>query len=265
MATNKMSGSARADSEFPNGTLSADDYFLVPKPVLSRQSGADQKSAPLAKGVSLSSEQLLLSVRKMRAQAPGGKKGLSSLRTKIVVKSSLSSGAGAAFSTVITLNPMATAEQSSLQVLFDEYKVHGIEHHWRVLSTAANPSGNPGGAVAYDPVNSGAYTAVAGVLEASQHSGPMGVYSGIGVGAGSGMSYPVAENKSGFWSWKIKVPPPMAVNPGSSTEIIGAQWVSTTDTNAVVGYLKPYLENGGTTVLVLESYIIYDITLRSRT
>lgn len=273
MSSKKSSDQAQACSVVPNGVINTDDYFLVPKPVLSRQ-GAPMKELPpsskdlkeedrKSKDVATLPDPKMMTVTAIRGVLHGSGKRLASLRTRFIVRHSSTSGAGAALNAVVTLNPMATPEQSGIALLFDEFKVHGFKHAWSVRSNISTLIEFADCAVAYDPVNSGTYGSVAAALEANQHDGPYQV-SNMQQGASFGTA-PLGLTKGGFWVKDYIVPPSIAVNPGSSTEVIGQQWCSVSDTNATVGYLKPYIEptsTGGTTVF--QGYIEYDVTLRSR-
>lgn len=170
------------------------------------------------------------------------------------------SAANTAFTTVQNLTPVAAPDAVTYAGVYDICRTIGFEVILIpfVTTTVSGAPTNAGavacGALAYDSANAGAYSTLAEVLGSNQYLGPWAHVIG-----------PLFDgHKGGIIKAKWRVPRPV-VDPGLVTDLLDSNWVATSDTSVLVGYLKPYLEAaGGALSTVLRIYVIYDMEFRAR-
>jgi hypothetical protein len=187
----------------------------------------------------------------------GGKHNVTSI--VLVLNQSSSSGAGAAQAPVLPVQPGNSPEFSSLAVLFDEFIVDKVEFIWNLTVQNSNTF-DVEAAVAYDPINSGAYTAMTTVLEASQHHGPMQM------GNCSLAVCPLSQNGTGFFRKMFTLPKGPSVQDPLATSRMGVgQWTSTGVTTTQYGQIKGYVTapTGGL-ITKLNSYMRMYCRFRQR-
>lgn len=170
----------------------------------------------------------------------------------------LTSAQNTAYNTVTTLLPLNQAEAKTYASVYDTARCVGFK--WKIIpnvtSAAAVPS-NPTlvahGAMAYDPLNgSTGYSSVVSALAAKAHYGPFQMQIGP---LFTGIPHPP-------WQY-VKIP--HALDPGISADLMDSEWVASTDTSTIVGYLKPYMEACGATLIgQLNVFILYDMEFKQR-
>ncbi len=169
------------------------------------------------------------------------------------------SAAATALSAVQALSPIGVADYSSFAALFDLWRVRGITVHFR-LTGSATPAGSGAWALAFDPSNVGSYSGVDDVLTAQHHAGPMvfGIKS---------TTFPEPMNHSGYYRLKLALPVESRVtNDGAAANAVGGGWVGTSNTTAVVGWLKPYVNSWGPAITsTIEYYVVYEVEFKART
>jgi len=187
-----------------------------------------------------------------------GKGGVGNVvMTRLVAKYSTVSAAGAAITSVQALSPLGVQDFSSYAALYDLVRVKKVEVMVRLESGVLN--GSLDYAVAFDPSNLGAYASVADVLTARHHVGPLIAYGTVSVGTAS-------VNKTGFQRFTARLEQERVTNDGTAANAVGGGWIGTSDTTAVVGWLKPYVSAaGGAIVQTLFYYVVYDVEFKSRT
>ena len=162
----------------------------------------------------------------------------------LVTAASSTSGAAAAQAPVIPVQPGASAEFSSLAILFDEFICDKLEFIWNI-SVANSQTNDIDAAIAYDPINTGAYTSVLTVLEASQHHGPMQM------GQTAKAVSPNPLTQSGFWRKTFVFPKgPSVQDPNATSRLAVGQWTSTGVATTNYGNVKGYVtaaSSGATT------------------
>jgi len=213
------------------------------------------------------------------ARALGGArgKGPKTFRTVMVQKFSWGpTAANTAYSTVQALTPMGSTEGGNFQAVFDEVKTVGVSVHFTMASQSDGNACSPQptfGILSYDPSSTTALTSVAGGMEIDQFSGPYQIAPMVNVtatgtstaAAGYTTISPLPTTRTGMYTKKFRVMGKTVLNPGTSTEIVGGSWVSTQDSNQIVGYLKPYFEAAGAHNETLAFvFVMYHVIFRSR-
>jgi hypothetical protein len=162
---------------------------------------------------------------------------------------------------VMSVIPGGSAtEFASLATLFDEMICDSVEVLWDLNCVNTNTV-EVHGAIAYDPINVGAYGSVAGVLEASQFDGP------THISLCTRTMSPVPMTRTGMFHKVFHMPKgPEVKDPGVPNVIGTGQWTSTSVTSTVYGYVKGYVEPasaGLSTVLI--AFMRMHCRFRSRT
>lgn len=155
-------------------------------------------------------------------------------------------------------NSASVTESAALLTLFDEARCLGITIHARVDGTAAIGSGS--WAVVFDPANSGNYTSVIGALLARQHAGP------VAYNQSSSTVQATTMTKTGYHSFSAKA---LGTQPtagaSSASEGVGANWFSTSDVGAIIGYLKFACDVVTGQAVTVDALVVYHMEYRSRT
>jgi len=191
----------------------------------------------------------------------GGK--LSLLKTKLAWTVGLTAAANTAVTQVAPIDPSLSSEWSSFQQLFDEVKVTGGVMHYH-LQTAGGAPTDIDFAVAYDPLNSGVYTSVVGVLVADQCQ-----LKRMNNNQTTTVVGPITTTESGFWHFPFKCPngaSKIASNAAVDVEVCTGEWADTTNSvSPKFGYIKPYVAAAGSSIVVnISCYIVVDVMFRSR-
>jgi hypothetical protein len=173
--------------------------------------------------------------------------------------------ANTAYTSVTPLQVSNGNDYTSFTNLFDEVKLNSIDIDYLdsyELTTDTSTGSAKFFAWAYDPVNSGVYGSTAAVCEAEQHR--LGAilpgytqYPPPGLGGIKTCKLP---------RWHIRIKAGAQTNPSISNEVATGLWHATTDSNAIDGYLKPYVPAlGSGNIYHLRMLIRFNVTFRSRT
>lgn len=150
--------------------------------------------------------------------------------------STAASGAATAQAPVVSVCPGNSAEFASLAILFDEVICDSCDLVWDLAVSNSN-SNDIHAAVAYDPINSGAYTSVVTVIEASQYQGPVHVCNS------SRNMQPLNGTPTGMWHKKFIMPKGPEVRDPATASVLGTgQWTSTGVSTTIYGAFKWYVE-----------------------
>lgn len=172
---------------------------------------------------------------KVRAQSKGGK--TSKLRVPIWIGFTTTGSAGGVINAPVTITPASSGDVVNyFSKIFDEMRVTSIEVHSRVYNPtpSTSVSGSDYGH-AFDDADNTALTSVPQVLDFDHHIGPCGPAGQPGYITSS------PTTTTGFQIMRCRLRPVEVIG----NVVYGSNWFSTLDTNAVVGYLKPYVEAGG--------------------
>lgn len=189
----------------------------------------------------------------------GGSKQTDPVEARLVGLYVQSSAAATALNAVQALSPIAVDDFASFAALFDLWRCKSVEVKLR-LSGSSAPAGSLSWAVAFDPSNVGVYGGVPDVLTSKFHLGPC--VAGIKT-----LIYPESFTPSGFYDLKAVLPASSRVtNDGAAANAVGGGWVGTSNTTAVVGWMKPFVPSFGPAITsILEYYVIYNCEFKSRT
>jgi hypothetical protein len=232
----------------------------ISPPPTPKPSGDEKLPPTVLADSSLSAARLALSRRKYH-RGKGSAPAEFSVRTTSRVFASSTSGS--AYSTVLALQPNAAtgvSEATQWAQLFDEVKCKALTVYCRVSGAVSSTHGTPAWAVAYDVGNSSSYPGVAQILMSTQHIGP------IALNQLAGDSQTQSVNSTGYHKFNIRVPPCMPTTGAPvASETVGNGWFSCTDTAAVVGWLKPFVEAEVGQVVTLDYMIVFHMVYRQRT
>jgi len=181
---------------------------------------------------------------------------------RLIYRLSESSTAGGGINATFGVQPASSAEFSNLKALFDEVKVVG----GKVLYNVALATGTPTtvqtfGVMTYDPIDATVYGSSTGAMVASQHQ----VFALNALTAGTNVS-PSPVTSHGYWSFPFRTLRGTQRTVASSAAYGGSDWADTQDSADVWGYIKPWVDNVGSTgVITLVAYVHMDCIFRSRT
>jgi hypothetical protein len=197
-------------------------------------------------------------VVQFRSSLPSGLGGLGIGRNPVpvtlVYRGGFSTSLNVSYTTVIGVNPALSTEYSSLGSLFDEIKVESVSfvyNHIPILGTNPAPTTTNVGVLAYDPGNNGVLTAVGGGAIHQQHK-LINLHYGIGIE--QGVSVSVNGYSANWFKWDVKIPPGPHL---TGTGTLAGMWDSTADTTSNWGWIKPYIEAGGTGIGYTLQYLLY--------
>jgi len=167
-----------------------------------------------------------------------------------------------AYTAVIGVNPAISGEASSFATLFDEMKCVGFKMeytHMMIPGSSAAPNWSAIGVLAYDPTGSAPLSNVQNGWIHTRHR-RLNLMKGIGLEQGISVSSNVYDPK--FETWVVTFP--KGTHTSSSGTILG-DWVSTSDSTDVFGWIKPYFEAGGTGITYSFQYVLtFKMLYRSR-
>jgi hypothetical protein len=191
---------------------------------------------------------------------PQGGKFQKPIKVKLVARYTLSSNAATPLSQVLALSPIGVTDFSSYAAVYDLVRTIKIRVHFCVLASGA-VSGFSQYAVAWDPSNIGSYSSVSDVLTAQVHQGP------FLIGGGTATREPsLSMTPSGFRIIEAKLPVNKITNDSTASNIIGGAWMGTSNTTAVVGWIKPYIDSFGAGITsTMDMYVQYYVEFKSRT
>jgi hypothetical protein len=251
--------------------LAGTDYVLVPKPALKREStvleaksceSKDSLSSPQASTQTVSVPHSLhprvLAYRKAAQRGFVRGKNMMIADVLLTQKISVTSAGSVDLTTVSALQPGSLSEFSSYQALFDLCRCKAIRVHTSLSSSSTAATGNSCGFIAFDPASNATMSSTAQAMESRFGIGPFKVSNLFGNQA------PNVLTKSGFWTWKAKLPTDM-FESGASGDKVGSEWWPTATTSAVIGYLKPFIESVGSPTITIIHFVEYEMQFAYRT
>jgi hypothetical protein len=269
--TKCVTSAASLPSNSSEINLAGTDYVLVPKPALKREGtvleskGSESKdsqssSKPDTLSVSIphSLHPRVLAYRKAAQRGFVRGKNMMIADVLLTQKISVTSAGNVDLTTVSALQPGSLSEFSSYQALFDLCRCKAIRVHTSCSTSSTAATGNSCGAIAFDPASSATLSTVANVMESRFALGPFKISNLFGNQA------PNVLNKTGFWTWKIKLPSDM-FESGVSGDKVGSEWWPTASTSAIVGYLKPFIESVGAPTISIVHFLEYEMQFAYRT
>jgi hypothetical protein len=250
--------------------LAGTDYVLVPKPILKRENTLEAKSCeskdslssprPVTQTVSVPHllHPRVLAYRKAAQRGFVRGKNMMIADVLLTQKFSVTSAGSVDLTTVSALQPGSLSEFTSYQALFDLCRCKAIRIHTSLSSSSTAATGNSCGFIAFDPASNAAMTSTAQAMESRYGIGPFKVSNLFGNQA------PNVLSKSGFWTWKAKLPTDM-FESGASGDKVGSEWWPTATTSAVIGYLKPFIESVGSPTITIVHFVEYEMQFAYRT
>jgi len=224
-----------------------DDDAVVVTPIAAPKITVCDEKTPVL-GVPLAVKAALTAVRSRRNKVVKNGMIRVTLWQKIV-----QSQATTALLTTSALQPSSATGFSSFQVVYDECRCLGMTFHFKAVHTQAMTMDT--GCVAFDPAISGNLGSVVEALEQKYHQGPFMVLPSTDTNAG--MASP-----TGMLSFSAKTV--KSFESGTTNDKIGGNWYPTSVTSAIVGYMKPYLENSAAGTIYLTTYVGYDMEFKYR-
>jgi len=169
----------------------------------------------------------------------GGSRKIQVQRIDLPILYSFTTTAGATYTTPIAINPFDSSEYSSLAALYDEIIIDGASMMFTTaVSVGYTAQTTQIGVWAYDPITS---TALGSLVNGLQHS-----QKHVWAHLGNATYNPTEFTRDGLRHFKWKTLPGSARSV-TNTNVFGHDWTSTTETTAVYGYLKPYINPPGAT------------------
>lgn len=249
--------------------LAGTDYVLIPKPVLKRENPSDSECGDRKDPVKSQSNTLsvqspspfhprVLAYRKAAQRGFVRGKNMMIADVLLTQKISVTSAGSVDLTTVSALQPGSLSEFTSYQALFDMCRCKAIRVHTSLSSSSTAATGNSCGFVAFDPMSNASMTSVAQAMESKYGIGPFKASNLFG------NQSPNTTNRSGFWTWKAKLPSD-AFESGASGDKVGDTWWPTATTSAVIGYLKPFIESVGSPTITTVHFVEYEMQFAYRT
>lgn len=156
--------------------------------------------------------------------------------------------------TASALQPGSALSFSDFASVYDECRCTGVTIH--AAASSGSLSFDCWG-VAFDPGTTGNSGSLANVLEHKYHIGP----SRLPTQASSGPTDGVAS-KTGFLSVHGKTVKQFVSS--TTNDNIGSNWYPTNLTSSIIGYAKPYVENGAAGTVYLRMFVCYDMEFKYR-
>jgi hypothetical protein len=254
-------------------TVVKDDYLDVAAAPASKEDGRDLKSDS-PKQQSYTAAEWKSKMRVVHVARPVGRRGglgkLSETRVTLTQDLSGQSAANTALALVINMTPFTCNDWTAYASLYDEVKVHAVTvlgtYSYATYSTALNARTIV--AWAYDPIDATAPASVVDSLSASQHAGPWVVSSpylqAATYSANQGTPTEVSTTRGGFHRHTFVVPKGHA-RSSANASTFGDEWADTADSGDYWGFVKMYIEAGGTAgVIGYRHFTFYDVSFRSR-
>jgi len=196
----------------------------------------------------------LLAAREMLRAALGNKP----IKVMLYERYIGQSAAATVFSSVKNLVPGNGGQFASFAALFDEYKCVAIKAPLKVFPVVNSSQAiAPMWVVAYDWGVSGALSGITAGFTQTDH-----IYGIVDLGTNQTIT---ATSKSGFFHLNASIPKGILADVGIITDLMSGMWVPTSDSAAIVGYMKPYIEAaGGAGVTSITGVIGYEVEFRCR-
>lgn len=175
------------------------------------------------------------------------------------------SSVNTAMTTVFSLTPLNLAEAKDLAPLYDAVRCAAVRFQVHVntqtnAGVPANPAADCDYIVVFDYSSTSALADVANGMEFRHHIGPVTMMP-TGYASSPGGVTPTGFLKSDL----IKLTPTPVVDPGFITDLLGGNWVPSSDTGVVIGALKVYCEAAGASVATqMDIYVSYHLEYKNR-
>jgi hypothetical protein len=233
-----------------------DGYVLVKK---LPEKGPDEKDTKSQTAAPASTA--LSSIPRLLGGGQAGRpNGLKPITVKLVARYDLIGSAASVLNQVQPVSPIAVADFNSFAALYDLQRTKSLRVHFCVLSSAAIAGFSTYG-LAWDPSNLGAYNSLPDLLTAQVKRGP------YLIGGGTATREPsLSCSETGFHSMNVSLPMNKITGDTATSNLVGGAWVATSNTTALVGWIKPYIESFGPSVsATLTMFIEYHVEFKSRT
>jgi hypothetical protein len=170
-----------------------------------------------------------------RAVLAGKSKKPTVLKTKLVVRGTITASAGTNLTTYVAVEPALSTEYSALKTLFDDVKVirGRIQYMWTAFGASGPTSTSTMGAVGYSASSNNTPTTIAAVCELDQFQ----LTNGYAATAGVDVSSPASTTASGLHSFSYKVPTNGIVLSTTSTANFPGAWMAMEDSADTAGNL----------------------------
>lgn len=238
--------------------LSLDEKYASSVKVLPQDSVSDVKLNTVPK---LNSRFLARHLGNRSGKSSGAKP----VNVRLVANYELAGSANTALDTVQALSPIAVQDFSSFASLYDLQRTKAMTIYWRTASSS-QINGAVAGGFAFDPSNVGTYASLPDVLTAQQHVGPI-LMSGTSIDVSS-LGTTSSSTHPGYHRFDVHLSTGKnkITNDSTASNAVGGGYVGTSDTTAIVGWIKPYIQPMGASVSSsLSMYVVYDVEFSSRT
>jgi hypothetical protein len=156
--------------------------------------------------------------------------------------------------TASALQPGSALSYADFAGVYDECRCLGVTLHCAASSGSLSFDC---WAVAFDPGTTGNAASLANVLEHKYHIGP----SRLPTQASGGPTDGVAS-KTGFITVHAKTVKQFVSS--TTNDVIGSNWYPTHLSSQIVGFMKPYVENGAAGTVYLRTLVCYDMEFKYR-
>jgi len=215
-------------------------------------SKADEKEFVMVVPKSVSSKPHVMAA--LRGKKKGGV-----VRMNLFERFDVTGSSNTAYSTVAALKPKDANDWTSVAALFDVGRCVGITVQSRFAVVNGTANSGTMAVWSYDP---GTAVAITSVLDGLSHEYNSGVVS---MGNNYGSSIPNSSTATGMLpKWRAKCAPNF--ESGLTSDLVGSNWFPlTSSVNAIIGYLCPYIEAGGTSVTIATyTYVTYHMEFKFR-
>lgn len=172
---------------------------------------------------------------------PGARGKMNEIRSILNFTGSFATTAATDYANNLNINPSLSTEYTSFSNIWDEMIVDSGKLEWtcQATTTFTTNNGAARAVVCFDPLDATVLGSLSNGLQHSQHKQfvtSTAIYQ----------TFPLPENKDGYWTFRWKTPKGVARTTNSSV-VFGHEWCSTSDTTDVYGYLKWFIPTGGAT------------------
>jgi len=144
-----------------------------------------------------------------------------------------------------------------LGTVYEEARCVGIKFLTTFSLTGSGFGIGLSGGLAFDSTNPTAYSSLTELPVAENSLAPVRIDGSL--------ASPGPVSKTGYLSWGARIPRQPSVSPAVSSAIVGGSWFALNDNTCIVGYLKPYLENGSVAGVVYHrTYVMFELEVRRR-
>ena len=186
-----------------------------------------------------------------------GPKSGGMIRVKLWQKISQSQ-ATTALVTASALQPPSAQSFSTFGTVYDEARCLGVEVHTWAASDQGTQQPVPFWCNTFDPSISGNLSSVIEALEQKYRTPVCAATC-----ASASASTTAVATKTGLQVFRAKTVKD-AFESSVTADKVGGTWFPCSSSTAIIGYLKPYVENPGATTVYLVSWVGYDMEFKYR-